>query len=66
MTITVMVEVSCDLMAPGCEGEAEAGRTRREATRLARSQGWKIGRRSGSKPRYDICPSCQRRPLEES
>lgn len=65
MSIIVVAQIACDL-AVACDGEVVTGPNRREAARLARSSGWKIGRRSGSKPRYDICPPCQRKPLVDA
>ena len=60
MSVAVFVEIECDLDLPECDEMVGPEPTRAEAARRARSEGWKIGRRSGTKPRYDICPSCQR------
>lgn len=56
MSVHDSSEIACDL----CRGAWVFGDSRRDVARLARSEGWKIGRRSGSKPRYDLCPDCQK------
>lgn len=61
MTTGVAAWIRCDLQASHrCLVEV-GGDTHSPGTVAfaAREEGWKLGRRSGSKPRYDICPPCR-------
>jgi hypothetical protein len=54
-----MIRTFAIILCDRCEDETVDGPSRAVAAREARSQGWKIGRRSRRSPRIDLCPACR-------
>lgn len=54
-----MIRTFAIVLCDRCGDETVDGPSRAVAARLARSQGWKIGRRSNRSPRTDLCPDCR-------